>query len=74
MISMMASMSVERPSGQKGGGELWKEVNILLFLSKKVTFVYELSHMVSWLPVVGVVSFSFDWILHVITFTELSLP
>lgn len=33
MISMMASMSVERPSGQKGGGEFWKEANILLLKS-----------------------------------------
>ena len=30
MISIMASISVERPSGQKGGGELWKDANILL--------------------------------------------
>lgn len=33
MISMMASMSVERPSGQKRWGELWKEANILLLKS-----------------------------------------
>jgi hypothetical protein len=32
MTSRMASMSVERPSGQKGAGELCKEVNIQYYI------------------------------------------